>query len=1386
MNDFQKQIWINNYKSPNDKTIQDTFRRVANAIAQPESDQQSKKLLREQFFNIMNEWKFIPGGRIIANAGVKDHGKATLYNCYVYHPYDFGIRDIDSMQGIFQSLKKSAKILASQGGLGVNLSFIRPNGSYIVGTGARSPGVLKFMELWDKSSEVITMGSNKVVSDKFSDKAKKKIRKGAMLAAMDISHSQIKQFITAKQTSNRLQKFNLSVLIPDRFLQAVAHDQNWKLCFPDVEYAGYKQQWDGDLQGWIRSGKPVVVHEQLPARQLWDLIMMSTYNRNEPGVLFYDTINDYNPVNYCQKILTTNPCVTGDTLIAVADGRNAVSIKQLAQQKQDVPVYCLDAKGNIDIQYMRNPRITGYNEDVYEVVLDNGNKIKCTGNHKFILKDGSEKQTKELQIGSSLLVHKKMAMSSKQMFGQKSNGNRLYYAVLTNKSTPVYQHRLVINKLGSVDYFKGKVIHHKDFNSLNNNLDNLVVMSKEDHDKLHSELMKGDGNPMRRWYPTASTEQKERYHDNMSKSIGGENNPNYSGISNEQLYSIIKQFVLEHQRPITKSLYKHLSEKLGLPNWGSSNKYRGSLLYDFLNKVNMQCGYKIFNNRVIQQQYYKYFEIMANTDLDIQFVQDTGEILVHKQCQQCGNLFTVQWMRREISICSEQCAVQYKLKTKNFVSGFDNGLLGHKCKQQQRTNIIDEYFNNYVLSNCEIPKPELVYEYLKVNNIPDFRSIKFGSYQQYVNNKLRAYGINEIVHTNALNQNEHTRVLYGTKLKQSGLFYNHKVVAINYIGKETVYNGTVDINHNFGIALGRLNNETVELHDYIDIVYTPQCGQIPQPSNVCNLGSLNLPMFYHDGEFDFAQFQKVIKYAVCFLDNVCDVSYVPLQEYARKITQSRRIGLGVMGLGSLLMMMGMKFGSHEAIEFTQKIFKFKAETELLTSSFLGNIKGSFTSFDKQKYFTSKWWYELPISYKVKRDIENIGAMRNAVHSDAAPTGNSSIFSGQVSNGIQPVFSREYTRWVVLTGQQIQQLEDLHGTACLELDQLTRDPMDLYDTVIPSIPDPQVGQWYQTQVFKFAERGNEQILRGTIDGITYQIDKNRGIIKPMSVTDYGWNYVKNSAQYSEDDQYSWCATTDSLTVDDHLNMLAASAKYINQNQSKTINIPEHFTYEQFKNVYMNAWRRKIKGITTYRAGTMTVVLEQKKVKQSYQSQLQKLFAQNDGNVILADVSIPQKSYALQYKIKDKNKKKWYFTISFADKALKKPFALFIRTNQRESNEVTDLVIQAIDELLTSYGIRQDLMAQQRQKYVGQSNVDKIGRSIGMALRHNIPMSKIVQTLDRHNDGLSTLLFHIRKTLSQYIEDGTKIQGKTCEACGGNSLIYQSGCSTCSNCGSSRCG
>ena len=134
---------------------------------------------------------------------------------------------------------------------------------------------------------------------------------------------------------------------------------------------------------------------------------------------------------------------------------------------------------------------------------------------------------------------------------------------------------------------------------------------------------------------------------------------------------------------------------------------------------------------------------------------------------------------------------------------------------------------------------------------------------------------------------------------------------------------------------------------------------------------------------------------------------------------------------------------------------------------------------------------------------------------------------------------------------------------------------------------------------------------------------------------------------------------------------------------------------------------------------------------------------------------------------------------------KPFAMFIRTNNKQTTQVADVVIDAMETLCRTKGISEQIIQKQRQKYVNASNVDKIARAIGLALRHNVPMVDVVSTLQQYNDGLSTLLFHIRKLLSKFIKDGTVIKQKKCQVCGGQ-LRYTEGCSTCIACGNSRCG
>src|SRR5574343_27605 len=228
-----------------------------------------------------------------------------VHNCFVD---GFMGEDQDSMEGILDALRRQALILKSEGGYGFCADVMRPRGSFIGGIGNESPGAVRMLDMWDTQSAVITEGSGNKTKKK---KSKVKIRKGAQMVTMSVWHPDIEEYITSKQTPGRLTKFNMSVLVTDDFMTAVKNNQPWNLEFPDYEQhpEEYKKSWDGNIQKWKALGLSTTIHKTFEnANQLWDVIMTSTYNRNEPGVLFVDTMNKLNNLYYCEHISATNPC----------------------------------------------------------------------------------------------------------------------------------------------------------------------------------------------------------------------------------------------------------------------------------------------------------------------------------------------------------------------------------------------------------------------------------------------------------------------------------------------------------------------------------------------------------------------------------------------------------------------------------------------------------------------------------------------------------------------------------------------------------------------------------------------------------------------------------------------------------------------------------------------------------------------------------------------------------------------------------------------------------------------------------------------------------------------------------------------------------------------
>ncbi len=836
---FSEEVWEATYKDHNDETIDDTLFRVASAVASVEKNEDLQQEWTKKFYDLLSEFKGTAGGRIYSNAGTGWNG-TTLMNCYVGPRVD---RDVDSLDGILTHLRAQAHTLKSEGGWGENFSYIRPRGAFINGIGVETPGSIKYMELFDKSSEIITSGSGTQSTDK---RAKGKIRKGAMMGVLDVWHPDVIEFITAKQSPGRLTKFNVSVNCTDEFMDKVLRVMEmkddvieeldkWDLRFPDTTYERYEEEWTGSIREWEEKGYPIKVYKTVSATWLWDLIMESTYNRAEPGILFLDRANHFGPLNYKETIAATNPC-----------------------------------------------------------------------------------------------------------------------------------------------------------------------------------------------------------------------------------------------------------------------------------------------------------------------------------------------------------------------------------------------------------------------------------------------------------------------------------------GEQTL-----------------------------------------APGGVCNLGSLNLTQFTNGVGFNLDKLRKYVAYMVRFLDNVNDLSNAPLAQYQHSMTTKRRVGVGILGWGSALFMLNVRFGSERASELREEVMSTIARTAYITSIDLAEEKGMFSLCDPKKHVEGVFVKSLNLPQKYLNKLRDIG-IRNSSLLSIQPTGNTSILANVVSGGLEPIFMPEYVRTVIV-GRMPEHIADV-------------------------TPKWYEGEWHETDMFKFVKEGDEKILHGVdSEGVVYKIDQNRGLTKEVLCEDYGVRHLKSVGKWNPD--ADWAVTTDNLDVQAHVQDLTGFARWVDSAMSKTVNVPNDYPFEQFKDIYLDAYRAgHVKGVTTYRAGTMAAVLAAKD---------EKLADQSDEELILDDVKLPSSSPAMMKTIKAEGKK-WYLTVILNEQQTR-PFALFVHTNSREKNVTTHGAVDRVIALARTKGIPKKHIEDTLEKISADSNSAKMTRAISLLLRHGVLIRNIVSTLDKVEDVfVGTFLFQIKKFLGSYIKDGERVEDEKCLECGSETVVFSEGCKQCMSCGSSRCG
>lgn len=284
--DISRHVWETKYRYVDrhscEQTIANTWRRLARALASVEPENAAN--WEQRFLSILENFMFLPGGRIHAGAGTARN--VTLLNCFVMGTIE------DSVSGIFHALQEAALTMQQGGGIGVDFSTLRPRGTAAKGAGTIASGAVSFMQIWDAMcGTILSTGA----------------RRGAMMATLRCDHPDIEEFVTAKQRSGQLRRFNLSVQVSDGFIEAVRSNDEWPLVFPAAAFEG-----DGEtiLRDWPGENEPIPcrVIRRVSAAQLWERILRATYDYSEPGVLFIDRINRLNNLWYCERLTATNPC----------------------------------------------------------------------------------------------------------------------------------------------------------------------------------------------------------------------------------------------------------------------------------------------------------------------------------------------------------------------------------------------------------------------------------------------------------------------------------------------------------------------------------------------------------------------------------------------------------------------------------------------------------------------------------------------------------------------------------------------------------------------------------------------------------------------------------------------------------------------------------------------------------------------------------------------------------------------------------------------------------------------------------------------------------------------------------------------------------------------